>query len=261
MTTVSLSNNYSNTSLSHDYQGWLLISKSRKHLVWGASHNRYFCTLDGQQLRLYNDQNDIRAKVILNLQHYKVVPTGRSQRGVVFNRTPSHKTFQLVSRDEIHQQDLILVAESRESLEEWVDHMTNNNNTKNNDDVLEKWLERFDVNNKSTSPESLPPSPSFSYNSSNSSIHKSPISPTSVQTTTGDYYNDNIQCWSDTLVNRPSSPQPVPEKSVSTLFQSLVARRKSSPALSNHLRRASVSPSNPTMALQSITDDATTRHF
>ena len=201
------------------------------------------------------------------MQHYKVVPTGPSQRRVVFNRTPSHKTFQLVSRDEMHRPDLIVVAESRESLERWVDHITNNNNTKNNDDVLEKWLERFDVNNKSSSNESLPPSPSFSYESSNSSIHKSPlspISPTSTQTTTGGYYNDNIPCWSNTLVDRPSSPGPVPEKSISTLIQSIVARRKSSPALSNHLRRASVSPSSPltspTMGLQSIADDTTTSH-
>ncbi|KAI9265039.1 hypothetical protein BDA99DRAFT_571372 [Phascolomyces articulosus] len=271
-TTSSLPNNYSSTSLSHDYQGWLLISKLRKHLVWRASHNRYFCTLDGQQLRLYNDENDIQPKLILSLQHYTVVPTAPSQRGIVFNRTPSHKTFQLVARDELHRPDLILVAESKETLEEWVDHMTNNNNIKNNDDVLEKWLERFDVNNKSSSAESLPPSPSFSYNSSSSSLHKSPLSPISPITmhsptlATAEYYNNtNTQCWSNTVssrqynIPRSASPQPpFPEKSISTLIQSIVARRKSSPALSSHRRRSSISPSSPltspTMTLQPILD-------
>ncbi|KAI8140126.1 hypothetical protein BJV82DRAFT_623995 [Fennellomyces sp. T-0311] len=231
---ASLPNNISSTSLSHDYQGWLLISKLRKHLVWRASHNRYFCTLDGQQLRLYNDENDIKPKVILDLVHYNVIATPPSQRGIVFNRTPSQRTFQLVSH-ESHRPDLVLVAETKEALDNWVEHMTNNNSM--NNDILEKWLERFAVNNKSTSSESLPPSPSFSCNSSASSLHKSPLSPLS-----------------------PVQPNwPPPEKSISTLIQTLIARRKSSPALSTR-RRSSISPSSPTavpvMTLQPIMDES-----
>ncbi|KAI9499110.1 hypothetical protein BDB00DRAFT_218334 [Zychaea mexicana] len=255
---MSIPNNYSNASLSHDCQGWLLISKLRKHLVWRASHSRYFCTLDGPQLRLYSGENDIRPKAILELQHYNVIASAPSQRGIVFNRTPSHKTFQLVSRDEEHRPDLILVAESKETLEDWVDHMTTNSRAAaKNNDVLEKWLERFDVNNKqSSSSESLPPSPSFSFTSSSSSLHKSPLSPLSpVQ---ADWPASTLLASAGN--NHTILPPPPPEKSISTLIQSIVARRKSSPALSSHRRRSSISPSSPTtaptMTLQPIMDVA-----
>ena len=55
--------NYSTSTLSQDYQGWLLVSKLRKQLLWRRTPQRFYCVLDGQQLYYYdNDEVCITRK-------------------------------------------------------------------------------------------------------------------------------------------------------------------------------------------------------
>ncbi|CDH48881.1 predicted protein [Lichtheimia corymbifera JMRC:FSU:9682] len=203
---------------SHDYEGWLLISKLRRQLVWRPAPQRYYCILDGQRLSYYTRKNDRKPKGVLDLSRYRLITASPSCRGLLINRAPSQKSFQLVTHDK-DLPDLMLVADSRQAKEEWTTYM---DYQRSNNNVLDKWLERYDLSNEQLH---SPPSPSIS-------------SISSASTSASSVVKSPIDCW------QPATPtSPTTTMDMSGLIHSFISRRKSSPALNSGRRRPSLTPS------------------
>ncbi|CDS03500.1 hypothetical protein LRAMOSA00902 [Lichtheimia ramosa] len=238
--------NYSTSTLSQDYQGWLLVSKLRKQLLWRRTPQRFYCILEGQQLYYYdNDENPINQTPcgIIDISRYQIVTDSPSQRRLVFNKLPSTRTFQLLSR-QADLPDLVLVAESVQAKDDWITYLSNNHHH----NTLDKWLERLKLHNDTPSNNVLiSPSPSSSSSSDAkvspappiTAIHQPPPSPSFSS------FSDN---------NSHSTP-------LANVFHTLVARRKSAAVLQNQRRRMSfVAPSliAPAASQTSTTSSKTT---
>lgn len=166
---------------------------------------------------------------MLDLSRYRLITTSPSCRGLLINRAPSQKSFQLITQDK-DLPDLMLVADSQQAKEEWMSFM----DYQRSNNVLDKWLERYDLSN-----EQLPPPPPSS---------PSITSLSSTSTSTSSVVKSPIDYW------QPSSPaSPTTTMDMSGLIHSFISRRKSSPAL-NSRRRSSFTPS--TSPLHSIMDSS-----
>ncbi|KAJ8652263.1 hypothetical protein O0I10_012119 [Lichtheimia ornata] len=223
--------NYSTSTLSQDYQGWLLVSKLRKQLLWRRTPQRFYCILDGQQLYYYdNDENPLNQTPcgIIDVTRYQIVANSPSQRRLVFNKLPTTRTFQLLSR-QADLPDLVLVAESVQAKDDWITYLSNNHQH----NTLDKWLERLKLHNDTpTTNVIISPSPS---SSSSSDAKVSPTSP--ITATHQPPPSPSFSSFSDNN-NSHSTP-------LANVFHTLVARRKSAAVLQNHQRRrlSFVSPS------------------
>ncbi|KAG1454818.1 hypothetical protein G6F56_007229 [Rhizopus delemar] len=115
----------------------------QKHGKFKGFQKRFFVLYD-EELRYYKTQNDSTALAIISLDHYTLTHVQTE------NQTTENKQFCLLSDDESKYDwpDYFLQAESEQDWKIWVDCLTQLT-TESTTSVLDKWLERLDMPNKS----------------------------------------------------------------------------------------------------------------
>ncbi|CAO3638732.1 unnamed protein product [Cunninghamella blakesleeana] len=162
---------YNNYFTPLPLKGWLIMKKQssvRKNWI-----QRYF-VLESKELRCYKNENDVSAIFTYNLRHYKLE---------VQNNSTRQNVFKLVGQ----QNELLLQADNEKHFTQWVDtlelHVGEQNellsedplytyDTKSSTDVLDKWLEKYDLivpttDRHTPSLISLAPSSTFESNTNN----------------------------------------------------------------------------------------------
>ncbi|CAO3593129.1 unnamed protein product [Absidia cylindrospora] len=105
----------------------------QNHGLYRSWLKRYF-VLQGRELSYYRNETDKEPQNVLDLDHYTISFKKQSRR---------HCTFVLVAEEHHMQPDYYLQAETKEDLDIWVTHLQQHMSTSS---VLDKWLERLDMN-------------------------------------------------------------------------------------------------------------------
>ncbi|CAO3631474.1 unnamed protein product [Cunninghamella blakesleeana] len=121
-------------------QGWLM---KQKHGLCRTWTRRYF-VLSGRQLYYYrHEELDHSPQNVIDLDYYSISTKKNVKRQC---------TFVLVADEHRMLPDYYLQAESEEQLEIWVNHLQQHMTTGS---VLDKWLERLDINSQENPSSSL----------------------------------------------------------------------------------------------------------
>ncbi|KAL0096340.1 hypothetical protein J3Q64DRAFT_1016755 [Phycomyces blakesleeanus] len=130
-------------------QGWLM---KQRHGITKAWLRRYF-VLEDRTLRFYKAESDTIPQGSLDLDHY-TVHTNIIPLNILRKENPRRSTFCLVSdsTNKTTMPNFFLQADCDESRDIWI--MLINPQVIKHTSVLDKWLERLDIQNTSPAPSS-----------------------------------------------------------------------------------------------------------